>query len=251
LLVQYMANGVLAAREGCKTIAIVTPAGNGDVNALVQAGAQSVKSNIKVPIVTIGEPQPDYGPTISNAIADNADCLVLETPPQDATRIFTAVQQTGHKFKMFANSASVSPQSLQTMGSASNGVFFETDPQSLPNSAPMMQEIAKAIKAQNPKAALDSFAVYAWAATQVLKLAGPHMSAMTPQALAAALPKIGTVNLGFYAPFSYAKPLPVAAFARLVNTTVYGWVSHNGQYVPVSSQPINVNKLLVEVGKGG
>jgi hypothetical protein len=75
------------------------------------------------------------------------------------------------------------------------------------------------------------------------------MTTFTSASLIAALPKIGTISLGYYAPFSFEKPFSLAALSQLFNATLYGWVAHNGQYVPMSNPntPINVKPILAKL----
>jgi branched-chain amino acid transport system substrate-binding protein len=248
IALQYIADGVLAAQHGCKIIAGVAlnqPA-NLEVLQVVQLGADSVKPSIKVVPVYITFPQPDYAPVINQAISDNADCLTLETSTADATRIMTAIEQSGHTFQIFANDTSINTANLKAIGSPGNGKIFEASPQALPNSSPSVATIVKDLKKQDSQATLDSFSLNAWAATQVLKLAAAHMTSFTPQALTAALPKTGTINLGYYAPFNFNNPVTTPGFTRLFNTTVYGWVAQHGQYVPLNhpATPINIRPIL-------
>ena len=251
IALQYVADGVLAAKEGCSVIAglsINSPA-NLQVLTYVKLGADSVNPSITVPPDYITFPQPDYAPVISQAIGDHANCLVIETPSTDATRLMTAVEQSGQSLKIFGNSTSIDTANLKAIGAPGNGKIFEADPQALPDTSPALVAIAKAIKAQNPAAPLDSFSLNSWAATQVLKLAAAHMTTFTAASLIAALPKIGTISFGYYAPFSFEKPFSLAALSQLFNATLYGWVAHNGQYVPMSNPntPINVKPILAKL----
>ena len=251
IALQYVADGVLAAKQGCKIIAglsINSPA-NLSVLTYVKVGADSINPSITVPPAYITFPQPDYAPVISQAIGENANCLVIETPSTDATRLMTAVEQSGHSFKVFGNSTSIDTANLKAIGKPGNDKIFEADPQALPNTSPVMVAIAKAIKEQDSSAPLDSFSLNSWAATQVLKLASAHMTTFTGPSLAAALPKIGTIKLGYYAPFSFEHTFSLAPLARLFNATLYGWVARNGQYVPLSTPniPINVKPILAKL----
>jgi ABC-type branched-subunit amino acid transport system substrate-binding protein len=250
-IIEFSADGVLAARAGCKTIASVGP--NQPQEQLVfqgtKAGADSVNPKITMPSVFITDPVTDYAPAISQAIADGADCLIMESPPQDASRVMTAIQQSGHSLKVFGSTAQFTPSSLTgSLGTFSNGKIFATDPQAVPNTDPALKAIAKAIKAVNPKATLDSFSLNSWGATQLLKLASAHMTTFTPKALAAALNGLGTVNLGYYAPFSFSKGLNVTGFNRLFNLSLYGLVFRNGQYVPAQTpnKMINVRSFVAK-----
>jgi ABC-type branched-subunit amino acid transport system substrate-binding protein len=250
-IVQFSADGVLAAREGCKKIASIGP--NQPSEQLVfqgtQAGADSVNPNIGLSPVYISFPVTDYAPPISQAIADGADCLIVETPPQDASRIMTAIQQSGHSLKVFATTTQFAPSALTgALATFSNGKIFATDPQAVPNSDPALKAIAKAITAQNSKATLDSISMDSWASTQILKLASAHMTTFTPKALATALKGLGTIKLGYYAPFSFSKGLNVTGFNRLFNLSLYGLKFQNDQYLPVKTPNpiINVRSFVAK-----
>ena len=120
----------------------------------------------------------------------------------------TAIQQSGHPFKVFGIAAQFPPSVLTgSIGKFSNGKIFATTPQAVANSNPALVKITKAIKAQDSSAVLDDESLQAWGGMQVLKIASAHMTTFTPKALAAALVKTGTINLGYYAPFSFSKPL--------------------------------------------
>jgi ABC-type branched-subunit amino acid transport system substrate-binding protein len=250
-IVQFTADGVLAAREGCTKIASMGP--NQASEQLVfqgtKAGADSVNPKIGIAPVYISYPVADYAPPVSQAIADGANCLIVETPPQDASRLMTAIQQSGHSLKVFATTTQFAPAALTgALATFSNGKIFATDPQAVASTDPALKAIAKAITAQNSKATLDSISLDSWASTQILKLASAHMTTFTPTSLATALKKMGTIKLGYYAPFSFSQGLNVTGFNRLFNLSLYGLKFQNGQYVPVKTpnQIINIRPFVAK-----
>lgn len=248
---QGMAAGVLAGKQGCKSLVAISTniAVALEIADLIKKGAQSVNPGMTVTEpITVGSPQEDYAPIINQAAARNADCISLLTIPQDTIRIMTAIQASGHKMKVFASTAVFTPKTLKSIGPAADGKVFVAEPQSKANNSPELNTIAAAIKKQNPSAQLDSLSLDSWGAVQVLKLAAEHMTSFTSRDLSSALRKIGTVDLGFYAPFSFAEPNAAKSISQLFNTTSYGWVAKGGEYVPLASPnpPLDVGDALAK-----
>jgi branched-chain amino acid transport system substrate-binding protein len=253
--VEFTANGVLAAREGCKKFAVLSP----DTPLVLATlhgslvGADSVNKKITDNVISVAYPVTDYAPLISQAVAAGDNCIIGATPGSDAVRLMTAIQQSGHPFKVFGIAAQFPPADLTgSLGSFSNGKIFVTTPQAVANSNPAMVKITKAIKAENSSATLDDESLQAWAGMQTLKLASAHMTTYTSKALAAALAKTGTISLGYYAPFSFSKPLNVPGYNRMFNLGLYGEKFENGQFVPVANPNPEINiRNLVAAGLSG
>ena len=87
---------------------------------------------------------------------------------------------------------------------------------------------------------------------QILKMASADMTTFTSKSLAAALVKIGTINLGYYAPFSFAKPLGIPGYNRMFNLGLYGEKYDDGQFVPVETPNKEINiRNIVAAGLSG
>ncbi len=253
--VEFTAQGVLAAREGCKKLAVLSPDTPLVLATLHGAlvGADSVNPKITDNVISITYPVADYAPLISQAIADGDNCVIGATPGSDAPRLMTAIQQSGHPFKVFGIAAQFPPSSLTgALGTFSNGKIFDTTAQAVANSNPALVKITKAIKAEDSSAVLDDESLQAWAGMQILKMASADMTTFTSKSLAAALVKIGTINLGYYAPFSFSKPLNVKGYNRMFNLGLYGEKFANGQFVPVETPNKEINiRNFVAAGLSG
>ena len=253
--VEFTAQGVLAAREGCTKLAVLSPDTPLVLATLHGAlvGAQSVNRKIADNVISIAYPVADYAPLISQAIADGDNCVIGATPGSDAPRLMTAIQQSGHPFKVFGIAAQFPPSELTgALGTFSNGKIFTTTPQAVANSDPALVKITKAIKAEDHSAALDDESLQAWAGMQILKMVSADMTTFTSKALAAALVKIGTINMGYYAPFSFAKPLGIPGYNRMFNLGLYGEKYDDGQFVPVETPNKEINiRNIVAAGLSG
>ena len=253
--VSFTAQGVLAAREGCKKLAVLAPDTPLVLATLHGAlvGADSVNHKITDNIISLSYPEPDYAPLISQAVADGDNCIIGATPGSDAPRLLTAIQQSGHPFKVFGVAVQFPPSELTgAVGKYSDGKIFVTSAQAVANSNPALVKISKAIKAEDSSALLDDQSLQAWGGMQVLKLASAHMTTFTPKALAAALRKTGTIRLSYYAPFSFSQPLNVKGYNRMFNVGLYGDVFDKGQFVPVANPNPEINiRNIVAAGLSG
>ncbi len=248
LTAEFVADGVTAAKQGCKKLAAIGPNVPLELKIFkgTQAAADSINPKITESVVYLTYPVADYAPLISQAVADGADCIVGATPGSDVTRLMTAIQQSGHPFKVFGIRAQFPPPSLTgSLGTFSNGKIFIATSQEVPDSNPALVQMTKAMKAVDPGAKLDDESLDAWSSVQVLKLASAHMTTFTPKSLATALKKLGTINLGYYAPFSFAKESTIPGYNRLFNPTLFGQKLENGKFVPVANPnpPINIRKF--------
>ena len=190
----------------------------------------------------------DRTPSVQATIDKESQGVALATVDPEFSKWILAYRQAGGEAKLATAGATVTPDNLDTLGDAIEGVYISNNykPASL-KSDPGVKQMLREVKAFGKKIPLNDFSIGAWAGVHVVAEALAEATTLDAAGLVSALntdrewdPLVSPpVNFTKPSPDIAASPLLSGAVERLFNIDVYYSQVKKGKIKAIGSTPHN------------
>ncbi|MBF6207833.1 ABC transporter substrate-binding protein [Streptomyces gardneri] len=244
---QFTAAGLALAQRGCKQVGIISSSDSAAAQVSAELIEQGVKSGGGQVTSSIGvtSDAPDLAPAVSTLLQGGARCVGVALPAAAQMKFIMAARQSSNpQLPIAASLANVPPSVLASSGAAMEGVLLP-DSKVLPNPTDTPNFVAQ-LKAQNPKAEVDTSAELAWsAATVFIEVAKQIQGPVTASSVIDQLKKTTAMKLETYpSPIDFTKENSNPKYKRLFNTKDVMYMVHDGAIIKAQNDLINVADAL-------
>jgi branched-chain amino acid transport system substrate-binding protein len=229
--------------SGCKVVAAIAPAnpGNNQVAANQEQIGKQLGLTVHTQLITPG--LADVTPSLATALSFKPDCFTYNGDGQTNVKYILALRKLGFTGKIITSSGSLTPQFVQVLGSAANGILILNSTLQPSDNNPMVTQFRKDLstylKGNQQQIAINSneFAQDGWSAVQLVKQALTGAKTFTAQTLLAKIPTMCDVNIGnVYPHVDFCKPVTTSTLVpRLYNDEWRYFVVKNGQLVSIDN----------------
>jgi len=241
----YGGAGYFSGKTGCKSTVLIrdTAAAVEETTKAMTTGAQLSGAPVQAVIKQAGT-STDFSAPVSQAVATNADCMLLAEQPAAVAKIVGSVRQSSKPtMPIYTNVAGFPAVLAKSLGPAANGVRVNSSqplptPQATPTFLADMQKYS-------PNAPVSTQSLLGWAGVQVIKQVGAKADGTDHTAILKALQSSTAVTIeGYPQTFNFSQPR-AGQYPRIFATSNYGWEYRDGDYQPeFDGKPVDVSAVL-------
>src|SRR5580658_688445 len=253
----------LAVDGKCKTIGALISSGLPTTNQAaraISAGAKFYGAKIVAPVL-VSTTDADLAPAVATLESEGATCIADAAATNQATAIVTAVSQSGIQEKIAGIGPAFSPRTIAALGPLANGLFIDqtaqVDAQTSDCPGYTTQEKLFCTQMQTYDPSVISVGNADWPTYGasvgfiiVVKYMIAHNMALTAKNFRKAIPLVGTISTGFFAPVSFAQTGPVKGFPRIHAESANFLTIQNDVIVPIDRRNHNVSDAMVKYPNG-
>jgi ABC-type branched-subunit amino acid transport system substrate-binding protein len=166
---------------------------------------------------------PDMTTYVQEALSGGTDAIMLNTTAEDSSRFIVAARQAGFDGKISVTSAVITPDFLEQLGDAANGMYVAnlTRP-GTQLKVPAVRQMVKEFKSFKSDLAVNDSSAQAWAGVHLIAEALTGATTLDGTTLQSVLNQDKDWDLGIIPPVNFTKPVAVSVLpdARIFNLTV-------------------------------
>lgn len=184
----------------------------------------------------------DFGPQLSAAQSGGTDGIVVALASDDADRYVQQAAQAGVEPQLALTSASLSPDAVETLGSAAEGLFVTSNFKPTTMDDPGVERFLDEVERFDPDLEIDDPAINAWAGMHLVADVLAGSTDFSPATLVEALNGAADIDLGVIPPISFdvaPEPLFGGAITRLFNQSVLYATVEEGEIVAETGEFVN------------
>ena len=225
--------------SGCTQVASILPANPGNDEVAKQQGDASEAAGLAVTTALIKPGTADITPSLSTALSKKPDCFTYGGDGQTNVKYILGLKKLGYTGKIITSSGSLTPQFLEPLGAAGNGIIVLNSTLQPTSDDPMvkqfMKELSTHFKGDKKKVMenANEFGQDGWSSVQLMKQAMEKAKAYDSAALLKTIPTMCDVNVGnVYPHVNFCKPAVESKIVpRVYNDHWRYFTVRNGQYV--------------------
>ena len=198
--------------------------------ALAEAGVSPTAT------VTVDEnADPTFNVGATKAATSGADGIILVTHDTLIPKAVAGLRQAGYKGAIASFTGVITPQVIQTIGAAGNGMLL-TSQVALPSDTanPAMKRMVSDMTKYEPGASVEELSILGWGAVQLFAKAAEQAGSTTADAISSVLSSPASpINLGVAGAFGKPASTPyVKDFPDMPNPTIANGTLEDGKIIP-------------------
>jgi ABC-type branched-subunit amino acid transport system substrate-binding protein len=225
--------------SGCTQVVSILPANPGNDQIAEQQAVTAEAAGLGITTSLIKPGTTDVTPALSTALSTEPDCFTYGGDGQTNVKFILGLEKLGYTGKIITSSGSLTPQFLEPLGAAGDGIIVLNSTLQPNSDDPMVQQfmtdLGSYLDGDQKELVVNAneFSQDGWSSVQLLKQAMEKAGAYDSAALMRTIPTMCDVNVGnVYPHINFCEPVAESTvMPRVYNNQWRYFTVQGGQYV--------------------